>query len=202
MANSESGFRWEEGINEWVVATPAFKLKVAQRVRLSPSDVDSDCETPIRQGIKRQKRDKVRSCRFSRVSDLTPASPEEHCSGVRPPIRRDHQNHDEALTNYCSSRESESFSHPRYGGKPIRKLRRLGHELLSSRQSWKIFEHSDDELHSTVATSSDSAQFVLLELPNSKSSSYKQGKKFSFLERPPAGRDESLQEQSNDELGL
>jgi hypothetical protein len=206
---SEDGFRWEEGINEWVVATPATKLRGLQGIRHSLSDEYSDCENPIRQALKRHKRraaphagDQVRSDRCRRVSDFAPASPNTYDEDVCPSIRVDHHNNDKSLPNSCPLQEPASYTQLRYGKRPIRKLRRLGHELLSSRQSWKIFEQSDDELNSTVATISDCVQFVFLELPNPKSSSHKQERKSNILENPLVGRDESLQEESEDELSL
>lgn len=203
-ADSESGFRWEEGINEWVVATPALKLRGAQEIILFSSDDDSDFETPIRQGMKRRKRptaphtkDKV--CSY-RVSDFAPSSPSGLGEDVSGLTRKDHQTHDKALPTYCLSQDSVILTKPRSGGRPTSKLQRLGCDPLCSRQRWKIFEHSDDELYST---SSDSAQLVLLELLNSKkSSSNKQQGTFSILDKPPARLGTRVQEHSEDELGV
>jgi hypothetical protein len=81
-ASSKIGYRWEEGINEWVMATPAIRLRGGQELGISSADSDSDCETPTRLVQKRHRpgnalhfRGRVRSNRHSRVSDLAPESP-------------------------------------------------------------------------------------------------------------------------------
>ena len=46
-ANSRSGFRWEEGISEWIAATPDLNVpKYKNSMELL--DEDSECDTPIR----------------------------------------------------------------------------------------------------------------------------------------------------------
>lgn len=45
-----SGFRWEEGISEWVAATPAPKVQLEKDWADS-----SDCETPLRVPVRRQR---------------------------------------------------------------------------------------------------------------------------------------------------
>jgi hypothetical protein len=209
-ANSEIGFRWEEGINEWVMATPAMRLKGGQEIGLSSADEDSGCETPIRPGLKRRKqgtalriRGRVHSNRYSRVSELAPESPKEYGVDSYSPVRKDSPTHDESLRTHCSSREFPMLTRPKSSSRPITKMRRLGCELLYSSQNWTLFDHSDDELNSTTPTCFDSARDVLLELPNSMRYNSKVPQRtITTFDKPLEGRCEYLQEQSEDELGL
>jgi hypothetical protein len=45
--DSRTGFRWEEGIGEWVTATPAVDNKCKNFGLLAPTD-ESECDTPFR----------------------------------------------------------------------------------------------------------------------------------------------------------
>jgi hypothetical protein len=209
-ANSENEFRWEEGINEWVMATPAIRLRGGQELGLSSADEDSDCETPIRLVQKRHKlrtalhaRGRVHSNRHSRVSDLAPESPKEYSEDSSWLIGKDYLNDDGYLRAHNSSREFPKLTRPGLSRRPATKSRRLGCELLCSSQNCVLFDHSDDELNAAPPTSSDPARDVFLELPNSMRccSNVPQRKNSSF-HKPRKGWGEGLQEQGEDELGL
>lgn len=209
--NSEPGFRWEEGINEWVMATPPMKSEGAQMIGLL-SDGDSDYESPIRLGQKRRKRGltpyarckgKARSYQYSRVSDLTPASPKECSDGVYPPTWKGYYTNDEALLNHTSLRGPSSLVQLSSNERPVSKLPRLGYEPLCSRQDWKLFEPEDDESNPNTATDYDSAKYILLDRPYSvKLGRNKQQKTINILDRSLAINGGCVQEQSEDELGL
>lgn len=209
-ANSEIGFRWEEGINEWVMATPAIRFRGGQELGRSLADEDSDCETPIRLVRNRHKpgtaldvRGRVRPNRQSRVSDLAPESPKGYGEDSAWLVGKNYLNDDGSLRTHCLSRQFSKLTRPRSSRRPITKSRRLGCELLCSSQNWILFEHSDDELNSAPPPSSDPVRDVLLELPNSmRCGSNVPHREKSAFHKPLEGRGEDLQEQSEDELGL
>jgi len=200
-ANSEIGYRWEEGINEWVMATPAIRLRGGQELGISSADSDSDFETPT-QGRHRPRttlhfKGRVRSNRYNRVSDLVLESPKEYGGNNSWPIRK-HYLHDDG-----SSRGFTKLTQPSLSRRPITKWHSLGCELLCSGQNWILLEHSDDELNSAPPTNSNPARDILLELPDSMrcSGNVLQRERPAF-HKSLEGRSKDLQDQSEDELGM
>lgn len=47
FGETRSGFRWEEGIGEWVTKTPALKI-VQRKLSVSTTDGENECDTPLR----------------------------------------------------------------------------------------------------------------------------------------------------------
>ncbi len=208
-ARSETGFRWEEGINEWVMATPTTRLRSGQEKEFSPADSDSDLETPIPSGQKRRqseialfKKGRVGLNPCSRVSDLAPDNPKEYDEDIHLQMWKDCSRQDESLRSHRPIRELLGHRRSRSCTRPITKMRRLRCELLSS-QTWILFEQSDDELNSTVTTRSNSTQGALQELPNYKRSGRNVPRRnTSTVNKLPEGLGRYLDEQSEDELGL
>jgi hypothetical protein len=207
---SQPGFRWEEGINEWVMATPAVRLKGVEERGASPAGEDSDCDTPTRSGQRLcksetalHKRGRVLSNRYARISDLAPDSPKECDEEIYSQVRKDYETQGESIRTHYPLQKLPTLTRPRSSRRPITKMRRFGYEPLRSSQNWILFEYSDDELNSTTATSSDSAQAALQELPNSMRCFRNVPQKTkSTFHKLSEGRDGYLEEQSEDELGL
>ena len=54
LDSSRIGFRWEEGISEWVTATPLASTSKCQDLRTFPQTGLSECETPFGLGVRRK----------------------------------------------------------------------------------------------------------------------------------------------------
>jgi hypothetical protein len=206
----ETGFRWEEGINEWVMATPAVRLTGRQKRRLSSVNEDSDSETSVRSGRKRCKtettlheRARIRTNLYNRISELAPYSPKEYYEDIPSQVLKDYPTRDEALRTQYPLRAPPQLTRSKLSERTIGKMRRMGCELLCSSQNWISFEHSDDELNSTMETSSHSAQDALEDLPDPIKCYRRVSQKKSFLlDKRAEGGMWYPGEQSEDELGL
>lgn len=71
-SDSRPGYRWEEGISEWVVATPAARIEKSASFEEESSADGSECDTPFnRSGRRAQSKYQVRS---ALITELAPSS--------------------------------------------------------------------------------------------------------------------------------
>jgi hypothetical protein len=160
------GFRWEEGISEWVTATPAATTKKRDDIRMSISSDESDDQT-LRPSLKRHKSSvalrlkakepEYAQLTYNRVSNLVPPTPHiYHGSELLL---------DEPLVS-DSSQVASHFRIPSNGPRrPVSKIRRVGWGLLPTKKDWDVFDESDDELSSSILTTSETGS-ILAELPD------------------------------------
>ncbi|PBP22747.1 hypothetical protein BUE80_DR006423 [Diplocarpon rosae] len=70
-----SGFRWEEGIGEWVTATPAVHVAKRKAAALKSFAQESECDTPYRPPPKLRRKDKAESVPVMLPSPPVASSP-------------------------------------------------------------------------------------------------------------------------------
>lgn len=170
-SDTKSSFRWEEGISEWVMATPAMSMKKTGAIKVTSSS-DELCDAKIPDEIKMKQPQQVavliekgravrkRRASCNRISDLAPASPDMYTD--------DHDESSPEVALNAGRAPSQSRFSCGGGRRPVAKLRRLGSELLQSQQQWKLFEdESDDELNLSFLSQPESTKVALAELSNS-----------------------------------
>lgn len=170
------GFRWEEGISEWVTATPAISSKRSMPTACSSVSDDDDSEVQSsritmlkhpRQTIRAHPGVLTNSTRWSscnKLFDLVPPSPDAFASEREKP-----------QSGFVCDTDRASWQPIFQNGitrtnarRSVTKTKRFGRGLLQSQQEWKLFDDdSDDELNSSVLSQPDSTIEVLAELRNS-----------------------------------
>jgi len=157
------GFRWEEGISEWVIATPAVNkswLCIGMR------NASSECASPfsnntIRQRVNRSNssstipsavsspRLKSRVRRYSHGSPISPISPSSSDVNDEDPVSLTGQqspNSSFATTISTSSESSASPSTSCRRGSRISNIKHKGTNIEASRKLEIFEDESDDEL--------------------------------------------------------
>lgn len=179
-------FRWEEGISEWVTATPSMVQEKSIAVGVNSHDAKSQDDTPIKSTIKRRKLTGTSSRLEERAKTYRSSNP-KHClpnsiSYALPKYKKDRH---EALStgrNIHAVRKTVDFD--------------LSLELLSD---------SDDEL-SVVTFQSKNARQAFQELSylhNCELHSRKRATaSFALKRRSSSDQSTSLLTESDDELGF
>ncbi|TAQ87749.1 hypothetical protein B7494_g3900 [Chlorociboria aeruginascens] len=134
-----SGFRWEEGISEWVTATPTTKGEKVQTFDYFSED-DSECDTPFRPPCRKTSDGAVfgkhavapRILRSSKPTPTIPSSDDLLAEGFATPSTRSSVSH--------GSRQSHGQR------KYVNRAPGLKRRALQTRRDWQLFDDSDDEL--------------------------------------------------------
>jgi len=158
----QAGFRWEEGISEWVAATPAVAAGLAKTMRDFSSDDDEfECDTPFKRPVKRKSISTV-SQTLPKYESAVTAESRRNSDGARISKVESQQ----ALSKYAAKcdrlarTESAEYNEKRFKlsfNPPktyVDRLPRLGHRLLQLDRSWTLFDDSDDELSAVSAMES------------------------------------------------
>jgi hypothetical protein len=158
---SDTKFRWEEGISEWVTATPRSKPGKDRWIRRSvfSNKVGYKCSpNPISKRGKDVTKISL-TCRVfrsprishSRVADLGPPSPSVGIEATKMPSQQGDARSVVVgcLRLHSPPQISPNFSKYTRSRRGVNKLQRLGKELLRSNQDWRLFSDSDDELSIT-----------------------------------------------------
>jgi hypothetical protein len=174
-----TGFRWEEGISEWVTATPAMDSKKTRMMTYFSSDAESDCESSFKNSLlpyrkePMESRGKTVECRRSSPFHSCPVSPHPDMLNKRNiqamPVCANVSDLDSGKLSYQSQPQHAAWQ--TRTRRPVNKRRRFGDKILSSSQEWRMFEDSDDELSSCSLSQLESTMQVLAESQNSRRSS-------------------------------
>jgi hypothetical protein len=195
------GFRWEEGISEWVTTTPATTMKRRDDVGLLALGDESDDGTPIRPSFKHHKLtlspqliakdSEYARLTYSRVSNLVPPTPRMGHESSKPLLDVPPLTDPPIVAYISSTRPRRSFSKTHEGGR----------ELLWTKKDWKFFDESEDELGSSTLIPSDVGS-VLSELPDRLNFGCRKRLRATKATNRSLGEYSVVTTDSEDELGL
>jgi hypothetical protein len=204
------GFRWEEGIREWVTATPAVNINRSKVISDYTSMDESECDTPFRPVMIRRQlnetalpvvgarilRRRPSNSKFCRdtsknreVVSLLPSSDDVSFGG--------------SATSCRSSAESSSGRHFKNGRGLINKVPMLGQRVCQASQDWQRFDDSDDELNSHLVVFHDGTSLPnVMNMAHSRTRRLRQTNSPATQYKSLGDSGASLLGDSEDELGI
>lgn len=197
-----NGFRWEEGINEWVTATPAVTTKKSKAVGPYISLDDSECDTPFRSSIYRKTNSEdviqAAGARVTRALQYKVLQNSED-------DQAEETNSDDLDGSFASGSPSQTSCQNRKSSRGFSsRRRRVGGKMARASLTLQILEdESNDELSfGSNASQEDTALRVVKDMAQSRTRRSRQTKAKMTQFKPSLEWRLSILENSEDELGI